>query len=110
MEQLVMFLDYMGLSIILALMVYVFFIIILVIIEALSSLVLLKKLLSPYKVGKRVKSPVFGIGKIVLVNSDNIVVQFSFDYQTYDIRGKALLEVKGRKGLTSTIRDNIKAI
>lgn len=110
MEQLVIFLETVGVSILLALVVYGFFIIILVVIEALSSLVLLKKLLSPYKVGKRVKSPVFGIGKIVLVNSDSIVVQFSFEVMSYDIRGKALLEVKVRKGLTSTIRDNIKAI
>ena len=67
-------------------------------------------MLIPYKVGRDVISPFFGNGKIVLVNNDYVVVQFNYKYQTYDIKGRAVLDVNVRSGLKSTIRDNIKVI
>lgn len=105
-----MFLEMVGVSILLSMVVFGFFVMLLIVIEALSGIAMIKRLFSPYKVGRRVISPFFGKGKIVLVNSDNVVVQYNHNYQAYDIKGKAILEVRVRSDLKSTIRDNIKVI
>lgn len=104
MENFIQLLEIIGLSIYLSLLLFSVFTIVLIVIHILS------KLDKRFKVGREVFSPMFGFGKIVLTNSDNVVVRFSNHTQAYDLRGRAVVQTVVRKGLKATSKDNIKAI
>lgn len=111
MEKFIELLEIVGVSILLALLVFCVFLILITVIHIVSMLGDVFKVGNPFKIGKIVYSPLFGEGKIGFIKEDgSIIVNFTTHTQIYDSKGRAVVQTMFRKGLKATLKDNIKAL